>query len=237
MNFKILGEVLGSHTGGVYHLSPCISLIWTLKFYVKYWVVHGGKSSFSMCRLNLKFKILGEILGSHTWEGSVIFHHVQAIYELSNFRWDTVWSCRGQSSFTMSCLNLNFINFRWDTVWSCGGQSSFTKYRLNLNFKIWGEILVSHTGGQSSFTMSCLNLNFINFRWDTVWSCGSQSPFTKCRLNLNFKIWGEILVSHTGGQSSFTMCRLNLNIKILGEILGSPGGSIIFQHVQAKSEL
>ena len=56
---------------------------------------------------------------------------------------------------------------------------------------------------------------------------------------MNFKILGEILVSHTvGGQSSLTMCRLNMNFKILGEILVShTGGSIIFYHVQAKSEL
>ena len=41
-----------------------------------------------------------------------------------------------------------------------------------------------------------------------------------------------------GGQSSLTMCRLNLNLKILGEILVSDtGGSIIFDHVQTKSEL
>ena len=84
--------------------------------------------------------------------------------------------------------------------------------RVNLNFIILGEILVSHTGGQSSFTM--------------------------CRLNLNFKILGEILGSHTlGVQSSLTMWKLYINFKILGEILVSPGGSIIFDHVQAKSEL
>ena len=36
-----------------------------------------GQSSLTMCRLNLNFKILGEILASHT-SGSVIIHHVQA---------------------------------------------------------------------------------------------------------------------------------------------------------------
>ena len=30
-----------------------------------------------MCRLNLNFKILGDIQVSHTW-GLIIFHHVQA---------------------------------------------------------------------------------------------------------------------------------------------------------------
>ena len=35
-----------------------------------------GKRSFTACRLNLKFKILGEILVSHTG-ASIIFHHVQ----------------------------------------------------------------------------------------------------------------------------------------------------------------
>ena len=36
-----------------------------------------GQSSLNMCRLSLKFKILGEILVSHTW-GSIVFDHVQA---------------------------------------------------------------------------------------------------------------------------------------------------------------
>ena len=59
-----------------------------------------------------------------------------------------------------------------------------------------------------------------------------------CRLNLNFKILGEILFGHVGVQSSLTMWKpIYLNFKILGEILVSPGGSIIFDHVQAKSEL
>ena len=69
---------------------------------------------------------------------------------------------------------------------------------------------------------------------------GHQSSLTMCRLNLNFKILGKILVCHTqGAQSSLTMCRLNLNFKILGEILvcHTHGWSIIFDHVQAKSEL
>ena len=65
-----------------------------------------------------------------------------------------------------------------------------------------------------------------------------QSSLTMCRLNLNFKILDEILVCHVGGQSSLTMCRLNLNFKILGEILVChTGGSVIFDHVQAISEL
>ena len=48
-----------------------------------------------------------------------------------------------------------------------------------------------------------------------------------------------LLVCHTGGvNSSLTMCRLNLNLKILRRDPGlSYGGSIIFDHVQAKSEL
>ena len=69
---------------------------------------------------------------------------------------------------------------------------------------------------------------------------GGQSSLTMCRLNLNFKILSEILVCHTwGGQSSVTMCRLNLNFKILSEILvcHTMRVSIIFDHVQTKSEL
>ena len=39
----------------------------------------GGQSSFTMCTLNLNLKILGEILvWSVILEGSIIFHHVQA---------------------------------------------------------------------------------------------------------------------------------------------------------------
>ena len=69
---------------------------------------------------------------------------------------------------------------------------------------------------------------------------GGQSSFTMSRLNLNLKILGEILVSNPGGrgQSSFTMSRVNLNLKILGGDSGQQyGWSIIFHHVQAKSEL
>ena len=62
---------------------------------------------------------------------------------------------------------------------------------------------------------------------------------TMCRLNLNFKILNEKLVGDTlGGQSSLAMCRLNLKFKILVEILvGHTLGLIIFDHVQAKSEI
>ena len=40
-------------------------------------ILGGGQSSFTICRLNLNFQILGEILVSHTG-GSIIFHHAQA---------------------------------------------------------------------------------------------------------------------------------------------------------------
>ena len=70
-----------------------------------YW---GSQSSFTICRLYLNFKILGEVLVSHT-RGSIIFHHVQAKSELYNFRWDTSQSYWGsQSSFTICRLILNF---------------------------------------------------------------------------------------------------------------------------------
>ena len=45
----------------------------------------GGQSSFTMCRLNLNWKILAEILSGG---GPIIFHHVQVKCELKNFRWD-----------------------------------------------------------------------------------------------------------------------------------------------------
>ena len=51
MNFKILGEILVSHTVG-----------------------GRGQSSLTMCRLNLNFKILGEILVCHTVWGREINH-------------------------------------------------------------------------------------------------------------------------------------------------------------------
>ena len=52
----------------------------------------------------------------------------------------------------------------------------------------------------------------------------------------------EILVSHTCGGVNhlLTMCMLNFNFQSLGEILvchTREEGSIIFDHVQAKSEL
>ena len=195
-----------------------------------------GQSSFTKWRLNLNLKILGKILVSHVgW--SIIFNQVQAKSELYNFRWDTVWSCGGQSSFTKCRLNLNFKILDEILVSHTGGQSSFTMCRLNLNFIILGEILLHHVG---SFIFHHVQAKseLYNFRWDTVWSCGGQSSFTKWRLNLNLKILGKILVSHVGwsiifnqvqakselynfrwdtvwscgGQSSFTKCRLNLNI-------------------------
>ena len=67
---------------------------------------------------------------------------------------------------------------------------------------------------------------------------GGQLSFTMSRLNLKLNIFGEVLVSQMGGQSSFTMSRLNLNLKFFGEVLVSQSGrSIIFHHVQDKSEI
>ena len=68
---------------------------------------------------------------------------------------------------------------------------------------------------------------------------GLQSSLTMCRLYLNYKILCVMLICHTqGAQSSLTMCRLKMNFKILGRILVHHNtGSIIFDHVQAKSDL
>ena len=41
----------------------------------------GDQLSLTMCRLNLNFKILGEILVCHIW-GSIIFDHVKTKFEL-----------------------------------------------------------------------------------------------------------------------------------------------------------
>ena len=45
----------------------------------------GGQPSFTLPRLNLNLKMLGEILVSNTG-GSINLHHVQAKFELKNFR-------------------------------------------------------------------------------------------------------------------------------------------------------
>ena len=45
LNFKILGEMMVTHT----------------------WGVGGGQSSFTRCMLNLNFKILGQMMVNHTW--------------------------------------------------------------------------------------------------------------------------------------------------------------------------
>ena len=68
----------------------------------------------------MKLKIFGEVLVSQTG-GSIIFHHVQAKFELVNFRLGP-----GQSDRVVN--------------------SSLTMSRLNLNLKIFGEILVSQMG-------------------------------------------------------------------------------------------
>ena len=62
LNFKILGEILVSHTG---------ILDWGVE----------GNHLLAMCRLNLNFKILGEILVCHMGVQSP-FGHVQAKSEL-----------------------------------------------------------------------------------------------------------------------------------------------------------
>ena len=55
---------------------PCACWILTLKFYVRSWsVILGSQSSLTMCRLNLNFQILTEILVSHMG-GSIISDHV-----------------------------------------------------------------------------------------------------------------------------------------------------------------
>ena len=79
--------------------------------------------------------------------------------------------------------------------------------------------------------------------WSGLSYLESQSSLTMCRLNLKLKTyrWDPDLVCHTlGGQSSLTIHRLKLTLNILGEIRVwsvIPGGSIIFDHVQTKSEL
>ena len=127
----------------------------------------GGQSSFTMCRLNLNLKLLGEIL---VWSvipvGSIIFHHVQTKSKLKTFRWDPGLVCH-----------------------TLGGQSSLTMCRLNLNLKLLGEILVWE--GQSSLTMHRVKSGG---SWSLLSYLGGQTSLTMCRLNLNLKILGEILV-------------------------------------------
>ena len=115
-----------------------------------------------------------------------------------------------------------------------GGQSSFTRSRLNLNWKILGA-------GQSDRGVNHLShMSRLNLNWKILGagqSDGGQSSFTMSRLNLNWKILGAGQ-SDRGVNHLSHMSRLNLKWKILGEILVSQtGGSIIFHHVQAKSEL
>ena len=138
----------------------------------------GGQSSFTMCRLNLNLKILGEIL---VWSvipgGSIIFHHVQTKSKLKNFRWDPGLVCH-----------------------TLGSQSSLTMHRLKLNLKILGEILVWSVipGGSIIFhhVQTKSELNTFRVRsWSGLSYPGGQSSLTMCRLNLNLKILGARSVS------------------------------------------
>ena len=145
-----------------------------LKFYVRYWLVNqGGQSSVTKCRLNLNFKILGQILVSHT--------------------------LGGQSSLTMCRLNLNLKIIGEILVsHTRGGQLSLTMCRRNLNFKILGEILVGNTRGVNNLSPCAGKIWTWKFlvRSSSVIP-GVHSSFTMCKLNLNSKILGEILVSHS----------------------------------------
>ena len=69
----------------------------------------GGQSSFTICRLNLNFKILGELLVCDSWGGgSIIFDHVQAKSELKNIRVRS-WSVIPGGSFIFDhCVGLSF---------------------------------------------------------------------------------------------------------------------------------
>ena len=160
-------------------------------------VISGGQSSLTMCRLDLNFKILCEILICHT----------QGI----------------QSSMTMCRLNLNFkILCKILICHTQGVQSSLTMFRLNLNIKILDEILVFHACGGINHLWPCAGyIRTLKFYVrSSSFILGVQSSLTMCRLNLNFEILCKILICHTqGGQSCLTMCRLNLNFKILDEIL------------------
>ena len=170
-----------------------------------------------MCRLNLNFKILGRILVSHT-QGA-------------------------QSSLTMCMLNLNFKILGEILICHTQGvQSSLTMCRLNLNFEILCKILICHTQGvQSSLTMFRLYLNIKILDEILVFhTCGGINHLWPCAVyiwTLKFYVRSSSFI--LGVQSSLTMCRLYLNFKILGEMLicHTCGASIIFDHVQAKSEL
>ena len=120
-----------------------ITIIHCRWFSLRLLSIWGGQSSFTMFRLNLKWKYLGEILVCNPG------------------------GC--QSSFTISRLNPNLKNLGDILVTNPGRcQSSFTMPRLNLNLKIIGDILFCNPGRcQSSFTISRLNLNWKIFRWDS----------------------------------------------------------------------
>ena len=87
----------------------------------------------TMCRLNLKFKILVKILVLHTL-GLIIFDHVRL-------------------NLKFHILNEILVGHMW------GSQLFLTMYRLNLNFKLLNlnifkilvEILVGHTWGSIIF--------------------------------------------------------------------------------------
>ena len=62
----------------------------------------------------------------------------------------------------------------------------------------------------------------------------SVMPYVKPSTNKKLQIW----MMDGGVNHLLTMCRLNLNLQILAEILVSHmGGSIIFNIVQAESEV
>ena len=79
INFKILGENLVSHIGGVNHLLTMCMLNLNFKILGEILGSHtawGVNHLLTMCMLNLNFKILGEILISHITGSQSSFDHV-----------------------------------------------------------------------------------------------------------------------------------------------------------------
>ena len=103
-------------------------------------VIWGVNNLLALCKLNLNFKILGEIM---------------------------VWSYgRFNLLLAMCRLNLNFKILLEILVHHMGEVNHLlAMYRLNLNFKILGEILWSVIwGGQSSFGHVQAKSELQNFR-------------------------------------------------------------------------
>ena len=122
---------------------------------------------------------------------------------------------------------------------SLEGQSSFTMSWLNLNWKILSETTVSQLGRSIIFHHVQAKSELKDFRWDHGQADGGSIIFHHVLAKSELKHfrwdpiqsdWESIIFHHVQAKSALKNVRWD-------PIQSDGGGTIIFHHVLAKSEL